>query len=219
MCALASNPVIQQVLAVEPVQIYTHCRIQTQNNAPWGLQRVSASGKVGSAPFTYKYDDNAAGEGVIAYVIDTGINDTHVEFGGRASKGPKFVKTWISQGQTVSDEDKDGHGTHCAGTIGSAAYGVAKKVKIIGIKVFNDDSSPGATNADIIQAIEYVVSEHKRHGKKSVINMSLGGGRSDALDLAVAHAVRSGVVVCVAAGNEDVSSGVMKRKHKNLTES
>lgn len=195
---------------MEPVQIYTHCKLVTQKNAPWGLQRVSASGKVGSSPFTYKYDDNAAGEGVIAYVIDTGINDTHVEFGGRASKGPKFVKTWIDEGQTVSDEDKDGHGTHCAGTIGSAAYGVAKKVKIVGIKVFNDGPSLGASNADIIAAIEYVVSEHKRHGKKSVINMSLGGGPSVALDLAVAAAARSGVVVCVAAGNESVSSNFMK---------
>merc|ERR1711977_323804 len=116
---------MSEVLGVEPVQIYTHCKLVTQKNAPWGLQRVSASGKVGSSPFTYKYDDKAAGEGVIAYVIDTGINETHVEFGGRASKGPKFVKEWIAQGKTVSDEDKDGHGTHCAGTIGSAAYGVA----------------------------------------------------------------------------------------------
>lgn len=195
---------------MEPVQIYTHCRVVTQNHAPWGLQRVSASGQVGSAPFTYKYDDNAAGEGILAYVIDTGINDTHVEFGGRASKGPKFVKTWIDQGQTVSDEDTYGHGTHCAGTIGSAAYGVAKKVKIIGIKVFNDDAEPRATNADIIAAIDYVVSEYKRHGKKSVINMSLGGEPSPALDLAVAAAVRSGVVVCVAAGNDSVSSGSIK---------
>lgn len=195
---------------MEPVQIYTHCKLVTQKNAPWGLQRVSASGKVGSSPFSYRYDDNAAGEGVIAYVIDTGINDRHVEFEGRASKGPKFVKTWIERGQTISDEDKDGHGTHCAGTIGSAAYGVAKKVEIIGIKVFNDDASPGATNADIISAIEYVVSEYKRHGKKSVINMSLGGGPSAALDLAVAAAVRSGVVVCVAAGNSNVSSDSIK---------
>lgn len=190
---------------MEPVQVYTHCKLVTQKDAPWGLQRVSASGKVGNAPFTYKYDDGAAGDGVIAYVIDTGINDAHVEFEGRASKGPKFVKSWIKEDQIVSDEDKAGHGTHCAGTIGSAAYGVAKKVNIVGIKVFNDDTEPGATNADIIEAVEYVVNESKRHGKKSVINMSLGGGPSAALDSAVAAAVRSGVVVCVAAGNDAVS--------------
>ena len=195
---------------MEPVQVYTHCKTVTQKNATWGLQRVSASRKVGSPPFTYKYDDKAAGEGVIAYVLDTGINDTHVEFGGRAKKAPKkFVNTWLERDQTVSDEDTDGHGTHCAGTIGSAAYGVAKKVEIIGVKVFNDDKpDPGATNADIIEAIQYIIDEHKRHGKKSVINLSLGGGPSPDLDLAVAAAVRSGVVVCVAAGNDNVSSSM-----------
>jgi len=187
------------------VQIYTHCRIVSQRDATWGLQRISALGKVGQAPFTYTYDDTAAGQNTVAYVIDTGINDQHIEFGGRARKGPKFVKSWTDQGQTISDEDKAGHGTHCAGTIGSLAFGVAKKAEIIGIKVFNDDEEPGASNSDIIEAIQYVIDEANRHGKRSVISLSLGGPPSVALDSAVAAAVRSGLVVCVAAGNVSVS--------------
>jgi hypothetical protein len=67
-------------------------------------------------------------------------------------------------------------------------------VQVVGIKVFNDAvPEPGATNSDIIEAIEFVVGEVRRHGEKSMISMSLGGGPSDALDAAVAAAVRAGV--------------------------
>jgi subtilisin family serine protease len=139
-------------------------------------------------------------------VIDTGVNISHTEFEGRATLGPKFV----TSDKPVSDEDKYGHGTHCAGTIAGKTYGVAKKASIVGVKVFNDDPEPGATNSDIIQALEWVVSEFKSHGKPSVVNMSLGGGPSDALDQAVAATVRAGVIVCVAAGNSGNVSGRCK---------
>ena len=105
---------------------------------------------------------------------------------------------------TVPD-DLQGHGTHCAGTIGANDYGVAKDVDIVGVKVFNDlpeeDNRAGATNADIIAALDWVVKEFKRHGKPAVVNLSLGGPVSEALDAAVAATVRAGVPVCCAAGN------------------
>ena len=190
---------------MEPVQLYSHCEV-TVTNVPWGLARVSNYGKLAAGgPFTYKYNDEAAGQGVVAYVLDTGINDKHVQFEGRASRGPKFV-TEPRPGTVTDDNDHHGHGTHCAGTIGSKDYGVAKKVSIVGIKVFNDlpdsDERAGATNADIIAALEHVVAEHRRHGKPSVVNLSLGGGASDSLDDWIAVTVRAGVVVCCAAGNE-----------------
>ncbi|KAK3347083.1 putative alkaline serine protease [Lasiosphaeria hispida] len=191
--------------SVEPVQLYRHVAIKTQGNAPWGLGRISSGAKLPApGPYTYKYNDKSSGKGVIAYVIDTGINDTHIQFGGRATKGPKFVTDPIP-GTVTNNNDNQGHGTHCAGTIGSKDYGVAKDVKIIGIKVFNDlpDSSrfAGATNSDIMAALNYVVKEYQRHKQPSVVNLSLGGGISNALDSAVAAAVRAGVVVCCAAGN------------------
>jgi len=140
----------------------------------------------------------------MAYVIDTGINYEHVEFEGRAIRGPKFV-TEPDPGSVTSVEDVQGHGTHCAGTIASRAYGVAKKATVVGVKVFNDlpddDDRGGATNADIMAALDYVVQEYKDHGKPSVVNLSLGGGISPALDAHVAATVRAGVVVCCAAGN------------------
>jgi subtilisin family serine protease len=189
------------------MQLYSHCEVVV-NDVSWNLARISNYGKLPtSGSYSYKYNDDAAGEGVMAYVIDTGINDKHVQFEGRATRGPKFV-TEPRPGVVTDIKDNQGHGTHCAGTIGSKDYGVAKKVSITGIKVFNDlpdtDPKAGATTADILQALDYVVKEYRRHNKPSVVNLSLGGGPSPALDNSVAAAVRAGVIVCCAAGNEEV---------------
>jgi len=194
-----------QVDSVEPVQLYRHVSIKTQDNAPWGLGRISSGAKLpATGPYKYKFDDTSSGKGVIAYVIDTGINEKHVQFGGRATKGPKFVTDPVP-GVVTDDNDHNGHGTHVAGTIGSNDFGVAKDVEIVGIKVFNDlpdnHRFAGATNADIMAALDFVVKEFQRHKQPSVVNLSLGGGISEALDNTVAAAVRAGVVVCCAAGN------------------
>ncbi|KAL5593049.1 hypothetical protein FOBRF1_012151 [Fusarium oxysporum] len=184
-----------EVLSIEPEQLYSRCQLQT--DAPWGLGRISARATLGAPPYQYRYRDDAAGAGTVAYVIDTGINDRHVEFEGRAIKGPIFV----SDG-SASPEDILGHGTHVAGTIASRAYGVAKKANVVGVKVFSDRTGFAQTS-DIIKALNWVVDNVNVRGIKgrAVVNMSLGGGPSPALDGAVASTVRHGVVVCVAAGN------------------
>ncbi|QMW47068.1 hypothetical protein AFCA_011300 [Aspergillus flavus] len=189
---------IPHVMSVEPEQLYRHCNVQS--NSPWGISRVSTRAKLGAPPYSYTYRDDVAGSGTVAYVVDTGINDKHVEFEGRAKKGPKFVSDQVS-----NEEDVHGHGTHCAGTIASRAYGVAKKANIVGVKVFGDRTGTAQTS-DIIKALEWVVSDVlvKGIGGRAVVNMSLGGPASKALDAAVASTVRKGVVVCVAAGNEPV---------------
>lgn len=129
------------------------------------------------------------------------MNKDHVDFESRASRWPKLV----TSNPSASDEDVMGHGTHVAGTVGGKDHGVAKKANIISIKIFSDITRR-ARNDDIIKALEWVSSDAKLHGKTGVVNMSLGGpGPNSSLNAAVAATVRSGVPVCVAAGNDMAS--------------
>lgn len=137
----------------------------------------------GTAQDKFKYSYDATGEGTVAYVLDSGINREHVDFEGRAIRGPKIVAN-----QTVSDEDISGHGTHCAGTTAGKTYGVAKKATLVGVKIFNDEPEPNgpvAANSDIISALDWVLKDISGdpktgkigHKKPSVVNLSLGGGK------------------------------------------
>lgn len=172
-----------------------------QKDATWGLARLSQRETFDSS--TYKYD-NEGGEGVTAYVIDTGIKVGHDEFEGRATWGKSVAFPNL-------EVDGNGHGTHCAGIIGSKTYGVAKKVDLVAVSVMNLLGS-GLTS-DIIKGIEFVVNDHKakvasksRGFKGSVINMSLGGPKQDTLDLAINAATTAGIHVAVAAGNDNADA-------------
>jgi cerevisin len=176
----------------------------TQNGAPWGLSRISHRKPLNLGSFNKYLYDNEAGEGVTSYVIDTGVNVKHVEFEGRASWG----KT-IPQGD--EDLDGNGHGTHCAGTIGSKKYGVAKKADIVAVKVLRSNGS--GTMSDVVKGVEYAANSHvkavkdnKKGFKGSTANMSLGGGKSPSLDLAVNAAVQAGIHFAVAAGNDNADA-------------
>ena len=163
----------------------------TQNNPPsWGLPRVSQRGGLRNQRTAYKFPDQA-GAGVTAYVIDTGINTGHVEFQGRARMGANFVR-----GSPNTDEN--GHGTHVSGTIGGATFGVAKKVTLVGVKVLNAQGQ--GLNSAIVAAMDWVAKNNR--GKKAVVNMSLGGGSSRAVNDAAARLFQANVPVIVAAGND-----------------
>ncbi|PHH59297.1 hypothetical protein CDD81_3408 [Ophiocordyceps australis] len=184
------------------------CSGETEKNSPWGLARVSHRDTLNFGNFNrYLYAANG-GEGVDAYVIDTGTNTEHVDFEGRA----KWGKT-IPAGD--EDEDGNGHGTHCSGTIAGHKYGVAKKANIYAVKVLRSNGS--GTMSDVVKGVEWAVMSHreqaklakegKRKGfKGSVANMSLGGGKTSALEAAVNAAVRAGVHFAVAAGNDNADA-------------
>jgi len=161
-----------------------------QSNPPsWGQIRVGQwENMLNDKKYVFP---NQAGAGVDVYVLDTGVRTSHSSFEGRA----KMVKNFVRE---EGPQDNNGHGTHVAGTIASARYGVAKRANILGIKVLNAKGS--GLYSRIISAIDYVV-KHGRRGK-SVVNLSLAGAYSKALNDVMRAARQHGVVVVVAAGNE-----------------
>lgn len=168
----------------------------SQTDAPWGLERISHVPKITahSTALSYNYTrDESQGAGVDVYVLDTGINVDHVEFEGRAKWGASFSTAYPAQ------VDNHGHGTHCAGTVGSRAYGVAKEANIIAVKVLGDNGS-GAWS-DIIAGIDYVVQQKPLTGHPTIISMSIQGGVYTPVDDAVATATAAGVHFIVASGN------------------
>lgn len=185
---------------VERDSVVHASNFDTQNNAPWGLARISHRDRLNLGNFNKYLYDNAGGEGVTAYVIDTGINVKHVEFDGRAQWGKTIPLNDL-------DIDGNGHGTHCAGTIASKHYGIAKKANVVAVKVLKSDGS--GTMSDVIKGVEYAAQAHLKESKNnkkfkgSTANMSLGGGKSPALDMAVNAAVSAGIHFAVAAGNEN----------------
>ncbi|UKZ95738.1 Subtilisin-like proteinase Spm1 [Trichoderma asperellum] len=190
------------------VIIQDSCNPETEKQAPWGLARISHRDTLGFGTFNKYLYSADGGEGVDAYVIDTGTNTEHVDFEGRA----KWGKT-IPAGD--EDEDGNGHGTHCSGTVAGKKYGVAKKAHVYAVKVLRSNGS--GTMSDVVKGVEYAAISHKEQvelakaGKRkgfkgSVANMSLGGGKTSALDAAVNAAVKAGVHFAVAAGNDNADA-------------
>lgn len=182
--------------------------VEVEKNAPWGLARISHRDSLSFGTFNKYLYSNDGGEGVDVYVIDTGTNTEHVDFEGRASWG----KT-IPNGD--ADEDGNGHGTHCSGTVAGKKYGVAKKAHVKAVKVLRSNGS--GSMSDVVKGVEYAAESHleqvsiakkgKRKGfKGSAANMSLGGGKSSILDQAVNAAVDAGIHFAVAAGNDNANS-------------
>ena len=163
----------------------------------WGLTRIDQRTEVGrTGSFSWRNVDDD-GAGVDVYVIDSGVTITHNDFEGRAKHG--FTAGTISE---EGSKDLNGHGTHVAGTVGGATYGVAKNANIIAVKVLNEEGV--GSIADIIDGIEFALADFREKGsRKAVINMSLGSsGFSLLLQLATMEAINAGIHVVVAAGND-----------------
>lgn len=173
------------VAYIEPDQ-YAYASSTTQSNATWGLDRIDQR----DLPLNGTYTYNATGQGVTAYIIDTGVRTTHGEFGNRAQRGFDAFGG--------NSEDCNGHGTHVAGTVGGTVYGVAKAVTLVGVRVL--DCNGSGSWSGVIAGMDWVAANASG---ASVANMSLGGGGSAAIDDAVARMFDAGVPVIVAAGNGD----------------
>jgi subtilisin family serine protease len=175
----------------------------TQPSPPsWGLDRIDQKNLPLNSSYTYP---DSAGQGVTAYVIDTGVRVTHSDFGGRASYGYDAVDN------DNTAQDGHGHGTHVAGTVAGSAYGVAKQAKVVGVRVLNNSGQ--GTTAQVVAGIDWVA---RNAALPAVANMSLGGPADTAIDTAVRNAITSGVSFVVAAGNE--STNASTRSPARVTE-
>ncbi|WP_162185689.1 S8 family serine peptidase [Lentzea aerocolonigenes] len=182
---LAADPRVQRVEADAIVR-----GTSNQTNPPWDLDRLDQHTTVLDDAFTYP---DSAGAGVTAYVMDTGIRTAHAEFEGRASVGFDA----IGDGWNGEDCSTAGHGTHVAGTIGGKTYGVAKKVKLVSVRVLSCENS--GTSSQVIAGIDWVTAHAQR---PAVVNMSLGGGKSVIENIAVQKSIASGITYAVSAGND-----------------
>jgi subtilisin family serine protease len=182
------HPLVDYVEADQVVQLDA-TQIIGSSGQPWGIDRIDQRNRPLSRTYTY----NNTASTVFAYIIDTGIDAGHSEFGGRASN--------VYDALGGNGNDCHGHGTHVAGTVGGTTWGVAKQVRLRGVRVLNCSGS-GSTSG-IIGAIDWI---RLNRSNPAVANMSLGGGFSSALNSAVNNLSNSGVFVAVAAGNENTSA-------------
>lgn len=183
---LAADPAVKYVEQDRVVKV----EATTQTGATWGLDRIDQQALPLNGSYTYGPASN-----VTAYIIDTGVRTSHSEFGGRARSGYDFVD------KDADATDCQGHGTHVAGTVGGATYGVAKDVKLVGVRVL--DCQGSGSYSQIIAGVDWVT---KNAVKPAVANMSLGGSAGSTLDEAVKKSIASGVTYAVAGGNDSANS-------------
>ncbi|KAF3914175.1 Oryzin [Dactylellina cionopaga] len=164
-------------------------------DSTWGLDRISHT--ISTDPWSYYY--NSAAEltgGISVYVLDTGIRTTHVEFGDYNTGATRAF--WGTNTVDNYDSDGNGHGTHCAGTIGALTYGVNRKVNLWAVKVLDADGD--GTTASVLDGMDWVAATATPN--LSVASMSLGAGKSTTLNNAVDALYNMGITVVVAAGND-----------------
>jgi subtilisin family serine protease len=185
LAALRSDPSVTRIEVDGVMRV-----LDTQTNPPsWGLDRIDQR----NLPLDNSYTFNTTASNVHAYIIDTGIDTSHSQFEGRAQQ--------VFNSASGPNRDCHGHGTHVAGTVGAADYGVAKKVSLYGVKVLSCSGS--GSNASVIAGMDWVAANHN---KPAVANLSLGGSFSASINDALNNLADSGVFVSTASGNSNANA-------------
>ncbi|MDH6542436.1 S8 family peptidase [Streptomyces lavendulae] len=163
--------------------------VQTKSPAhSWGLDRIDQR----FLPLDNNFSANRSGQGVTAYILDSGIDFTHPDFGGRARAGFDAI------GDGRAGGDCNGHGTHVAGTVGGTTFGVARKVNLVSVRVLGCDNR-GAWSG-IIAGFDWVARNAQQ---PAVLNASLGGDRLESVNAAATAVSDRGVLPLIAAGNDN----------------
>jgi subtilisin family serine protease len=156
----------------------------------WGLDRINQVEGALDDLYSYEY----SGQGVDAYVFDSGINSSHVEFSGRVKTGYSAVD------DGNGTEDCNGHGSHVSGILGGTTYGVAKSVSIIPVRILGC-AATGSTSS-LLSGINWMIANHQA-GQPAVANLSIGISKSAIINEALVSAIDDGISVVVAAGNRN----------------
>lgn len=176
--------------------ILSKTELASESAKSWGLDRIDQA----NLPLTntFQYSNVDQGNGVKAYVIDTGVLRSHQEFKGRIESGFGAV----SDGQ--GSNDCDGHGTHVAGTIAGKTVGIARAATIVPVRVLDCDGY--GYLSDVLDGIDWVITNHQSNAP-AVANLSLGYGSAvDVMDEAIQALVDDGITTVVAAGNDGVDA-------------
>lgn len=179
------------VASVELDRLVQVASVQTQDNAPYWLDRIDQF----VLPLSNQYQFEETGVGVRAYVVDTGIRASHQQFGTRVLSGFSV----INDGRGT--DDCNGHGTHVAALVGGETLGVAKGVSLVPVRVF--DCSGNGLWSDVIQGLDWV---RDNAVKPAVVGVSISGAGSAALDSAIRSLITEGITVVVAAGNNNANA-------------
>jgi subtilisin family serine protease len=184
-----------QLLSRDPrVQFIEEDATVSAADVPWGLDRIDQR----STPLDNTFTPNGTGAGVTVYVVDTGILASHSDFEGRVAAGFNAI------GDEGGTSDCNGHGTAIAGVVGGAAFGVAKSATLVPVRALGCDGSGSISS--LLAAVDWILADHLNSGNPAVVNMSLGGDASSALDAAVFNLISSGLTTVVAAGNSNVDA-------------
>lgn len=193
---ISKNPLVEKITQDFSIQAFDD--VIVQEDAPSQLVRLSQENYIDEdQELNYYYSSDFQGRDIMAYIIDTGVYIGHPDFEGRAQLGPNFSTDF-------RNIDYIGHGTHVAGLIGSETYGVAKEINMLSIKVL-DRNGQGSLSS-VISGLEYAANHAKDNGLKAVANLSLGAAKSSVLDAAIRAAFDSGLLVVVAAGNNNIDA-------------
>ncbi|PPK70464.1 S8 family serine peptidase [Actinokineospora auranticolor] len=186
---LAADPSVKKVY-----QDGTAHTADTQDNATWGIDRVDQQ----NLPLDRKYTYPSGGaSNVTVYITDTGVKTSLAEFEGRASVGADFIE----DGQ--NGIDCSGHGTHVAGTVGSKTYGVAKKVKLVSVRMLGTSCGMNGPDSAGVKAIEWVTANAV---KPAVVNASWTFDTAEIGNDALAGMLGAGIQMAVASGNSSTDA-------------